>query len=477
MYFLYSLLLGLASFALLPYFAFQACRHQKYLSNFRERLGRLPAGLAGDGRPAVWLHAVSIGEALSARPLLGALRAHFPGHRLIVSTTTVAGQAVARARLSEADGFCYFPFDWGFAVRRALRAVRPQVVILMESELWPNFLRECRRRGIPVVVANGRISDRSFARLEKFGRLARRLFGEVTRFEMQSEADAARAVALGAAPARVGVSGNLKYDLGGAPDAAQLDEVARRLDGLFALSSAPLIVGGSTSEGEEEALLAALEELRREPGLARTRLLLAPRRPERFEAVAHLLDSARLTFARRSAGAPREEVVAADGLRSPGPAGPDPRGADVILLDSVGELAAVYRFAAVVFVGGSLIARGGHNILEPALDARPIVVGPHMENFRGITDEFLRRGALVQLRGAGARELAAELRETLSALLLDEGRARSLGASARAAVDANRGATARTVDAVIAVSGQLSACSFVRGGDAAAPGEGRRAES
>ena len=453
MYLLYSLLLGLAFFALLPYFAYQALRHRKYLSNFGERLGRLPAGLAGDGRPGVWLHAVSVGEALSARPLLGALRARFPGHRLIVSTTTAAGQAVARARLPEADGFCHFPFDWGFAVRRSLRAVRPQVVILMESELWPNFLRECRRRGIPVVVANGRISDRSFARLRKFGRLARSLFGEVTRFEMQSEADAARAVALGAAPARVGVSGNLKYDLGGAGDAARLDEVARRLDGLFALSSAPLIVAGSTSEGEEEMLLAALEGLRRVPGLARTRLLLAPRHPERFEAVARLLDSARLTFARRSARAPREDVVAAGGRGSAGPAagGPDPRGADVILLDSVGELAAVYRFAAVVFVGGSLVARGGHNVLEPALDARPIVVGPHMENFRGIADEFLRRGALVQLRGAGARELAAELRETLAALLLDEGRARSLGASARAAVDANRGATARTADAIASV--------------------------
>src|SRR5437762_425765 len=186
MYLLYSLFLTLACFALLPYFAYQAFVNKKYLSNFYERLGRLPEALGDEHRPAIWLHAVSVGETLAARPLITALRARFPQHRLIVSTTTATGQAVARSRIAEADGFCYFPFDWRFSVRRALDRIRPQAVILMESELWPNFLDECRQRGIPVLVVNGRISERSFARSRRFSFIMRRLYASVAHFAMQS---------------------------------------------------------------------------------------------------------------------------------------------------------------------------------------------------------------------------------------------------------------------------------------------------
>ena len=458
MYFLYSFFLTLACLALLPYFAYQAFVNKKYLSNFRERFGLLPEALRDGTRPTIWLHAVSVGETLAARPLISALRARFPQHRLVVSTTTATGQTVARSRIAEADGFCYFPFDWRFSVRRALSAIRPQAVILMEAELWPNFLRECRRRGTPVLVANGRISDRSFARSQRFGFLLRRMLGDVAHFAMQSRADAARVIELGAPAERVSVSGNIKYDIGEKAEAAQLDDIASSLDETFALSRQPLIVAGSTSDGEEEIVLAAFEELRKVDGLEKTRLLIAPRHPERFDAVARLLDSTRLRFVRRSAQVAQPEVavtaITEDGLSAAGPPlavtrwQSEAQLADVILLDSIGELAAVYAVASAVFVGGSLVPKGGHNILEPALYSRPIIVGPHMENFREIAEEFRRREAVIALQGANDQELCAELRDALLTLLTDAESAQRLGANARAAIDDHRGATARTVEAV-----------------------------
>jgi 3-deoxy-D-manno-octulosonic-acid transferase len=430
---IYSLSLTIVFIALLPYFAYQFLVNDKYLSNLRERLGLLPDSLKSDGRSTIWLHAVSVGEALTAHSLVKALHVRFPGHRLIISTTTATGQAVARAKMTEAGGFCYFPFDWKFSVRRALNTIDPQIVILMESELWLNCLSECRKRKIPVVVANGRISDRSFARSQKFGLFVRRLYNLVTRFEMQSRVDAVRAVKLGAPAERVNVSGNIKYDVGKAGESPKTTETANFLDKIFALSSTPLIIAGSTSDGEEEIILSVFQRLRNATGLEKTRLLIAPRHPERFDEVAHLLDSSRLKYARRSTSDLPNE---------------DTRSVDAILLDSIGELAALYQFASVVFVGGSLVMKGGHNILEPALFSKPIVVGPHMENFREITNEFLRRDALIQLQQANRQELGDELKVALVELLNDRERAEELGENARRTVEENRGATARTIEAV-----------------------------
>lgn len=435
MRFIYSFLLSVAVIAMLPYFIYHALFNRKYMGGLRQRLGSLPPEAlpkvlndeTGSGlRPAVWVHAVSVGEALAAKPMIAALRARFPQYKLIISTTTVTGQAVARSRLSEADVVCYFPFDWKFSVRRALDAIRPRVVILMESELWLNFLSECEARNIPVIVANGRVSDRSFARSRKFGFFVRRLYRLVTRFAMQSRVDAVRAIELGAPAGRVAVTGNLKFEIGAVSDSPKVVETAKAL----ALDSSPLVIAGSTTEGEEEMVLSAFEELRNENSFGRVRLLIAPRHPERFDSVARSLKSSRLRVARRSS---------IEG---------DCGAADVIMLDTVGELAALYRFASAVFVGGSLVPKGGHNILEPALYAKPIIVGPHMENFREIAMEFLRREALIQLRDAGARSLAAELRDAFARLLRDKNYAETLGSNARRAVDENRGATARTVDIV-----------------------------
>ena len=431
---IYSFLLVIAFAAMLPYFICQAIFNRKYVGGLSQRLGLLPdmppkalnekwgSGL----RPAVWIHAVSVGEALAAKPLIAALKARFPEYRLIISTTTATGQAVARSRVTEADGVCYFPFDWKFSVRRALDAIRPRAVILMESELWLNFLSECKAGEIPVIVANGRVSDRSFARSRKFGFFVRRLYGLVTRFAMQSRLDAERAIELGAPAERVAVTGNLKFEIGDVSGSPKIVETAKT----FALDSAPLVIAGSTTEGEEEMVLAAFEGLRKEDVFGRVRLLVAPRHPERFDAVARSLKSSRLLGARRSS-----------------PEG-DCGAADVILLDTVGELAALYRFASAVFVGGSLVPKGGHNVLEPALYAKPIIVGPHMENFREIASEFLRRDALLQLRGGDPRALTAELRDAFARLLSDRDYAETLGSNARRAIDENRGAAARTVEIV-----------------------------
>src|SRR5262245_8887555 len=437
---IYSLLLTIIFIALLPYFAYRALVNRKYLSNFRERMGWYPDSFQSGAQPAIWLHAVSVGETLAAQSLVRALRQRFPGHRIILSTTTATGQAVARSQLTEADGVCYFPFDWRFCVRESLRTIDPQIVILMESELWLNFLSECKARGIPVLVANGRVSDRSFQRSQRYSFFTSRLYSLVSRFVMQSQADSTRAIRLGAPPERVTVSGNLKYDIERSGGTSNIEFMTRSLNETFGLNGDPLIVAGSTGDAEEEIILDAFEDLRERDGMGNVRLLIAPSHPERFDAVARLLASSKLSFARRSsAGGPNNSSRA-----------------NVILLDTVGELAALYQFASVVFIGGSLIKKGGHNILEPACYAKPIIVGPHMENFREITREFLRRDAVIQLAGDNNQELTCELRDNLIALLKDRSRAREIGENARRAVDENHGATARTVEAVVELMRQGS---------------------
>ena len=427
---LYSVLLGLVALLLLPYLFWQGLAKGKSLGHLRERFGGEGGEWRGRGGRVVWLHAVSVGEALAARPLCQELKRRYPDLRLFVTTTTVTGQAVAKAQLREAELVGYFPFDWGFAVRRVIDRIGPELVILMESELWLNFLSECDERKIPVVVVNGRISDRSFSRAQRVRFFIRRLYGLVTQFVMQSEVDAARAVALGARPERVMAGGNLKYDAG--DGRWQLDEARREELGRVLFpggeSKRPLIVAGSTHPGEEAAVLRAFEGVRG----SGVRLLLAPRHPERFGEVAALVGATGMTLVRRSSVG--KEL----------PAG----GAEVILLDSIGELAMVYDLATLVFIGGSLVPVGGHNILEPALAGRPIVVGPHMHNFREMTAEFLRADALIQIRAAGVVEQEKRLREVFELLLGEPERARQLGERARRVVEANRGATSRTGEVI-----------------------------
>jgi 3-deoxy-D-manno-octulosonic-acid transferase len=426
MYLLYSLLLTLGVVALLPRFALDALRHGKYVQGWRERLGKLPA-IRADGRPVIWLHCVSVGEAQAARPLARAILEKFPSHALVVSTTTLTGQRIARDVFCEdAVAVIYFPFDWAWTVRRSLRAVNPSIVLIMETELWPNFLRECRKRHVPTAIVNGRLSERSFRRYRIIRRFVKRIVNNLDLALMQTEMDAERIRALGLARERIFVSGNVKFDA--SPDAGGqrlTDELRERFhfnDGR------PLIVAASTHAPEERIVLEAFKQLRSTPGNKKVRLLLAPRHPERFPEVAALLESSGLLWSRRKDSGSQRDLDC-----------------DVLLLDSIGELRSVYPLADIVFVGGSLTPKGGHNILEPAAVGACTVTGAHTFNFTAIVRDFLEADALIQLTNVAERDAPAALATALEELLLNDARRRAIGERARAVLEQNRGATARTI--------------------------------
>jgi 3-deoxy-D-manno-octulosonic-acid transferase len=409
-----------------PFLVYQAVRHRKYVRSLRQRLGYLPLSFNIDGDESIWIHAVSVGETLTARALIGELKTRYPGLKLYLSTTTMTGHEVARA-LTELDGVFYFPLDWGFTVRRTLDVVRPRLFVMMETEIWPMLLRECRERGVATMLVNGRISKRSFARYTLVKRFFRHVLDDVDRFCMQSEEAARRIVALGADPARVIVTGSLKFDSldwpGVGPHGQSRDRVLR----YFRIQPGrPVVIAASTLRGEDQAALEAFRRVQaRWPDAL---LIIAPRHPERFGEVTRLAAEEGFRVARKT-------TLPVDGS-------PD---ADVVVLDTIGELARLYQIASVVFVGGSLVDAGGHNILEPAMFGKAIVFGPHMHNFAEISAEFLRGSAAVQV--SSTRELG----ECLVDLVGDGVRRASLGAAARAIVEGNRGAKARTMAVITAL--------------------------
>jgi 3-deoxy-D-manno-octulosonic-acid transferase len=430
-YFLYSLATLLTLIVLSPYFLYQALRHNKYVGSFRQRLGYLPVSLNLDGDDSIWVHAVSVGEVLAARSVITELRRRYPRLRLFLSTTTRAGQQLARRSVTDVDGVFYFPFDWTFSVCRTLNRVQPRLFVMIETEIWPNLLRECHRRGIRTVLVNGRISYRSFPRYKLIRPFFRRVLADVDRFCVQGDEASRRLVSLGADPSRITVTGSLKFDaLEVIPTPGRGRERVLRF---FRMSQGrPVLVAGSTLRGEEESVVHAFNRLRTAGpatvhGAASNALLvIAARHPERFAEVERLCRQEGLSTVRRT------EL----------PIDAEPR-ADAVILDTIGELAEVYQIATVVFVGGSLVRAGGHNILEPAVFGKPIVFGPHMENFAEIAEAFLANDAAVQVRSD--RELEA----AVVGLMGDPVRRARLGAAARALVDANRGAKDKTL-AVIA---------------------------
>ena len=441
MHFTYSLLMGFAALLLTPYFLVQGLRHGKYFSNLGQRLGLsfptladLPEKRAG----AIWIHAVSVGEALSGVALARRLKEAYPDRPLVISTTTLTGQALARERLPFADAIFYFPLDWAFCVRRVLRAVRPSIVIVLETEIWPNFLRQTRRAGVPVVFVSGRISDRSFARYQRFsgvfGFFLRPFFrsalADASAFFMQSEKDAERIRAMGAPPERVQVSGNLKYDLelpAPTPISQWLAAEAQRR------GRSPVIVAGSVVATEEPLALIAFGTLQGEHRNAL--LVLAPRKPECFDAAARSIDESHRKFIRRSQ------------IPVPGPSQNGAKSAQfaipedvtVILLDSIGELSSLYRVADGAFVGGSLVESGGHNILEPAAFGKVPVFGPSMENFAEMAQRFVAADAAVQVESPEDAGVA------WIEFMRDGARAARMGETARNLVESSRGATDRAV--------------------------------
>jgi 3-deoxy-D-manno-octulosonic-acid transferase len=422
MYFIYSLLLTLGVLLLAPLFLI---RRGKYTEGLKQRLGYLP-DLALPDRPVIWLHCVSVGETQAARPLARALREAFPQYALVVSTTTRTGQSLAqKAFAGEAAAVFYFPFDWAWCVRRTLNRVKPAAVLIMETELWPNFLRLCRAQDIPVVIVNGRLSAKSVRGYRWIKGFISRVVNGLTAALMHAQEDAERIESLGLAASRIKITGNIKYDLAPAPNERELAEALRKR---FALAPGrPLLVAASTHAPEESIALQAFHLLREDAPAAR--LLIVPRHPERFGEVAALLEKSGLHWARRSAAAT-----------------PQDRAADVILLDTIGELKAVYSLATVVFIGGSIAANGGHNILEPALARACVVTGPHTFNFASIVNDFLAADALAQLQETPEDGWPGQLAQVWRELLRDEKRREELAANALTVLERNRGATASTIN-------------------------------
>jgi 3-deoxy-D-manno-octulosonic-acid transferase len=440
MYAAYSVLI-VAFFVLVsPYLLYQAVRYRKYIRSLPQRLGYLPVSFNLDGDESIWIHAVSVGEVLTARALLPDLRQRYPRLRLFLSTTTMTGQQVARTNLQYVDEVFYLPFDLGFIVNRTLRLVKPRLFVMMETEIWPNLLRACQRQGVRTVLVNGRISSRSYPRYRLARPFFRHVLRNVDRFCMQSEESARRLIDIGAAPERVTVTGSLKFDsldLAALQDQSgesaqyriqsRQDRGRNRVLRYFRIPPGrPVVIAASTLRGEEEPVLEAFQRIR--ATMPTALLIVAPRKPERFDEVERLARRSGWSVARRTE------------LRVDS----EPRH-DVVILDTIGELAQLYQVATAVFVGGSLVDAGGHNILEPAVFGKPIVVGPHMQNFAEIARTFLENGAAIQIRAG------RELEPVLLDLLRDPVQRARLGAAARALVEANRGARARTLDALAAL--------------------------
>jgi 3-deoxy-D-manno-octulosonic-acid transferase len=424
MYAFYTAVIVIVALVASPWLAYQALRYRKYVGSLGQRFGYLPVSFNVDGEPSIWVHAVSVGELLTARPLIAALRERHPSLRVFVSTTTRSAQDLAR-RVPDIDGIFYFPFDLGFVVRRTLDLVRPKMFLMMETEIWPNLLRECRRRGVKTAIINGRLSSRSFPRYRAARGFFQRVLADVDRVCVQSDESARRFVEIGAPADRVVVTGSLKFDSLEPATAAQARK-ERVLRYLRFHPTRPVLVAGSTMKGEEAIVLRVFRRLK--ASLPAAALVLAPRHPERFADVVALAEQEGFRTMRRS------DL----------PIDNEPR-ADVVVLDTIGELATVYQVGTAVFVGGSLVPTGGHNILEPAVYGRPVVVGPHMQNFAEIAAAFVASDAVVQVASEAAFE------DAVLALMSDPVRRASLGAAARALVEANRGAKERTLTALDAL--------------------------
>jgi 3-deoxy-D-manno-octulosonic-acid transferase len=417
MYLLYSALLAAWLLVSLPYWLIQMGRHGKYRAGLAGRLGKLPRRLmAPSSKPVIWVHAVSVGEVLAVSGLVTEL-SRFPEHQVFISTTTDTGQKLARKRFGEENVF-YFPLDFAFAIRPYLQALRPQLIVIAETEFWPNFLRLAKEAGARIAVVNARISDRSFPGYRRLRRLLTRVLANVDLFVAQTDEDRRRLLQIGAAAQRVLVTGNLKFDV--SPPAPP-PIVGCLRNAFHEAGASPVLVCGSTVDGEEPLLLRAFENvLASHP---RALMILAPRRPERFVEVAALLSKLGVRFWKRSLWSG------------------EPIAGGVFLVDTIGELAVLYSLGTLAFVGGSLVPRGGHNIIEPAHYGVPIIVGTHTDNFRDIVSLFQSRNAV---KVVGPAELPLAFMELIS----DEAERVALGRRAAETLRAQQGATHRTVAAL-----------------------------
>ncbi len=437
MYFLYGLLYTLGFVILLPKFLLDSITKGKYAGGFRQRFGFLPE-FDRKGKKVVWLHCVSVGETNAAKPLAKRIKQQYPHLLLVVSTTTKTGQQVARDSLKDiADLIVYFPFDWRSTVRRSLRRIKPSIVLLMETEIWFNFLREAYKSNSRVCIINGRLSEKSFSRYGKIKKFMKRVLGYLEIALMQDKADATRLMSLGIRGSKVRVTGNLKFDQ--EPVVELKDRVTTELRHRFGVSSAAsLIIAASTHSPEEAWVLEAFKLVRSTPAGSEARLMIAPRHPERFDQVADTIKRSGYSMVRRS-GKPSEL---------------DKR-ADIILLDTIGELHAAYPLAEIVFVGGSLIPHGGQSVLEPAAAGRPVITGPYTANFKAAVEQFRQRGALRQITTVTPEDAAQKLAAEFTDLLSNADTRKHLSEQAAAVVVDNRGAVDKTMEFLAPVFAQL----------------------
>jgi 3-deoxy-D-manno-octulosonic-acid transferase len=422
----YSALLLMVLVLGAPYWLLRMATSGRYRAGLAGRLGRVPQQLraAVAGREVVWVHAVSVGEVIAATQLIRELSAVRPEWLIALSTTTATGQQLAKERLPESPVF-YLPLDFAFVVRRYLRVLRPKLLVLMESELWPNLIAQCAKAGVPMAVVNARVSDRSFPRYMRLRRLWRPLLAKISLFLAQSEETAERLVLIGAPADRIRVTGNLKYDLRDGRESVLVARLRSRLP-----EAARVVVCGSTLEGEEKILLAAWPRVLTEA--PHTVMVLAPRHPDRFAAVAGMIEASGFTLWRASE------------FRGPADVSEPLAAGSIFLLDTIGDLATMYSLGAVAFVGGSLVPSGGHNPLEPARFGIPVLMGTSFENFREMVNVFKAHDAV---RIASCADFA----DALIDLLHHRDEAQAVGRRGREVFDTQAGATARTVEALAAL--------------------------
>ena len=413
MYLLYSIFLFLFLLFSSPYFLFRMVTKGKYKKGLKQRLGLIPRL---KGRDIIWVHAVSVGEVIAASPIIDAIRKRFPKYSFLISTVTDTGQDMARKAISNPKEIIYFPLDFKWIVNKVLKSIKPKLLIMVETELWPNFIRETKKREIPLAVVNGRISPGSFKGYRVIKPFLKRVLSNIDLFCMQSELDKERIIFLGAPEEKVHTMGNVKFD-GLKTKVSDREKLTKELK----ISSKDLIlVAGSTHPKEEEIILDIYQKAKEEfPSL---RLILAPRHPERIPEVEAICKSRNLTYVRRSQVAGRRPQV--------------------ILLDTIGELAKVYSLATVVFVGGSLVPIGGHNILEPAALGKVPLFGPYMHNFV--------ESARLLLEGKGGIQVKdkEELLERILNLLKNAKEIKELGINAQRIVKEHQGASEKTVELI-----------------------------
>lgn len=417
---IYNLISSIILIILLPYLYFKRHKRNDGIAWIKEKFGLIPEEkLTSINARPIWIHAVSVGETMASLPLIKAIKEKYPERSLVLSTITDTGNFIARERAVGVAAVIYLPFDTSLSVKNVLKKIRPVIFIMIETEIWPNLIRILREEGIPSVIVSGRISNRSFKGYKKIRVFIKSVLKGISMFGMQTALDAERIKVIGAEPSRIEITGNLKFDQNLPEDLIDPESAGNPLG----INGMRLLVAGSTHAGEEEMLLRVFGKV--STGFKDIVLLIAPRHINRVRGIEGLIKEMGITHRRRT-------EIPVQGIGD----------ARIIILDTIGELARIYSLAEVVFVGGSLVPAGGHNILEPAIYSKPIIFGKYMENFEDLAQKFLEENAAVQISDE------AHLEKELTSLLADRDKARLMGMNAKRVLEENRGAVTRSLSII-----------------------------